>query len=81
MIEIAALGFLTGCISATLILCFIKWGWLEWFEIHWRPICKFCLGFWLCIIQTILIFIFFNQNIFDIAIPFAGASICRELIQ
>jgi len=67
--------------SATMILCFQKWGWLEYAEIHWRPICKFCLGFWLCAIQTFLVYLFYNQNLFDIAIPFMGASICRKLTE
>jgi hypothetical protein len=80
MIEVACLTFIVASISAALIICFQKWGWFEWLEIHWKPICRFCLGFWLCVLMAAISFCF-NQNLFYIAIPFAGASICRKLIE
>lgn len=81
MIEIGWLTLLTSAISATIILCLGKWRILEWFEIHHQPICKFCLGFWLCTIQAWTIYIWIDPNIFNIAIPFAGAAITRKLYE
>jgi hypothetical protein len=79
MIEIAAITGLVSAISATIILCLLKWHIIEWLEIHYSPVCRFCLGFWLCALQTLLIYIFYNQNLFDIAVPFAGAAITWKL--
>jgi len=79
MIEVFALTWMVAGISATIILSLIKWGFFQWADIHWRPLCRFCIGFWLCLAQTLLIYLCFNQNLFDIAIPFAGASITWRL--
>lgn len=81
MIEIGWFTLLTSAISSTIILCLGKWRILELFEIHHQPICKFCLGFWLCLGQAIIIYFWINQNVFDLAIPFAGAAITRKLYE
>lgn len=81
IVEIFCLSMMVAAISATILLPFHKWRVFEWFQIHHdKTICKFCLGFWLCFIGAFIAF-GFNQNVFDIAIPFIGASICRKLIE
>lgn len=82
VIELLGLILICSGISATILLALSKWGAFEWYQIHrgrLPDVCLFCIGFWLCLIQSILLYLFFNANIFYIAIPLAGAAITKVL--
>jgi len=79
--EVGWLTFMVSAVSATIIISAMKWGWIEWFEIRGYNVCRFCVGFWLCVAQALALYFFYSSNIFYIAIPFAGASICRKLLE
>lgn len=82
VLEIVGLCFVCSAISATILLAFSKWGVLEWYQIHrgnLPDVCLFCIGFWLCVVQAVILYFFFNANIFYIAIPIAGAAITKVL--
>ncbi len=76
-------AFLSGAISATILIALEKWGVIEYYEIHKGSAlpdpCMFCLGFWLCLIQALSLSLFLNSNIFYIAGAFAGASIAKMI--
>ncbi len=87
VLEVVSLCFVCSGISATILLAFSKWGILDLYSVYkdkiWTrlpaSLCIFCLGFWLCFAQAIILYFWFNSNIFYIAIPLAGGAITKVL--
>lgn len=71
--------------TTTLILCMKKWGWLDWYIIHrpfWMPdaICYLCLGFWLSLIECLIIFSFGKGLLEYLFAPFCSAALINLLV-
>lgn len=67
----------SALISTTLLLCFKKWGWIDWYAIHrkqWMPEsdCYLCLGFWFSLPYGIY---YLNP-----LIPFCAAAIVNYIV-
>lgn len=81
--QVFCFSFICAAITATILIALNKWNLLELYQVH-KPAkfpdpCLFCIGFWLCLLQAILMYYYFNSNIFYIAGAFAGASIARVI--
>lgn len=82
--ELLCLTLIFGAISATLMNCFDKWRWLEYYEVYrrgWMPKrCDFCLGFWLSLLQA-LVYSLLTVHWIAFLAAFAAASITKKLLQ
>ena len=74
---------MVAALSATVLICFKKWGWLEYYELYrysWMPEkCEFCFGFWLAMLMCLALLLF-SWNPLYLLIPFCSASITRKLL-
>lgn len=82
--SIAQLIIITASISATLYICFEKWGFIEYYQLHRRKnwpqsICDFCFCFWASLIITIYLIPSISE-IYYIVAPFGAASIGKTII-
>jgi hypothetical protein len=71
-------------LNATLLQCFRKWHWLEWYAIHKADYlpdagCFLCLSFWLAAIECIILFYYFLDPKFLI-IPFCACALTNFII-
>lgn len=74
--------------TCTLMICFQKWGVLEYYESHkktWMPKrCDFCIGFWISFFLTIIVLfqdVFLYGGYQLLIIPFLCASLNRFLLK
>lgn len=83
LLIITTLAILTGCISATLLTCFKKWRWLEYYEVYRRPWmpepCEFCFGFWLSALMAFA-YAGFAGYWPALLAPFVAAAITKKLL-
>lgn len=76
--------FYTIGITITLLACFEKWGWLDWYESirkTWMPKgnCFLCLSFWLSMPVTALVYFAFMFQFHFFLVPLAVAGIVNLL--
>ena len=82
--ELLCLILIFGAFSASLLTCFKKWRWIEYYEVYrfpWMPSeCEFCFSFWLSLLQA-LIYVLFTGHLVAFLAAFAAASITKKLLQ
>lgn len=76
------LTWITGLVVSTLIACFDKWGWFDFYELRrsrWMPkACKYCTGFWLsCLGLLIFVLLSGEFHLTFLIMPFAATSIVK----
>jgi len=79
--QLLTLALLAGLTSATLLLCFAKWGWLQAWEVR-RPAwlmkrCDFCAGFYLSLFQVAAYMAVSEISAWHILAAFPAAAVCR----
>jgi len=71
-------------LSACLLQCFKKWGWLDFYEAvrkKWMPSgsCYLCLGFWITVFIALPVYWLFALNVQWLLYPFCAAPIINYL--
>lgn len=66
--------------NSCLLMCFRKWGWLDYYEAvrkPWMPSgsCFLCLGFWLTIITALPVYWLFSLHLDWVLYPFCAATL------
>lgn len=93
MIDFAIVVLLTALFSAFEILVLMKWGVIEWLQVHgidakWDKIndlmskmahCNFCLSFWACVLLSLVGF-GFTGNGYLLFVPFFSAPLTRYIL-
>ena len=69
---------IAGLLNTTLLICFKKWKWLQWYAIHkqpWMPAadCYLCLGFWMAAFEIVGVIYLFGWMY--IIVPFCSAAL------
>lgn len=72
-----------GLLNTTLLACFMKWGWLELYQLHrkaWMPDdCILCFGYWMAFIQ-VLLSLWFVPLIWLLVVPLLATAVTRKMI-
>ncbi len=80
------LTMLQGFLNAVLVTIFVKWGFIEFAQIYlpkWLPFnChRFCLPFWLSVIQLLLLLFISEFAIYIFIIAFMSPALTQKLLQ
>ena len=85
IIEFACWIAVVALVAAFLLSLAVKWGWLEWLQVH-APNdlfskllnCKFCCSFWMSVAVSLTLCVATGQWVL-MAVPVCSTIITREL--
>ena len=83
-------GFLTcvvlvALLAAWVLLLFLKWGIIEWLQVHGSDLvskaanCFFCMSWWMCVVLSIIAAVVLGEWSV-LAVPFFATPITRRLL-